>query len=176
VLFHSTADTIVAGILLTLVYLKTIQLLHPFADQQLNIIKETSLWQIFLVFFIALLIKMNDVNSDFLTASLILTFFANFLLMGWQWMSRSLVHGAKFVCAWCQVCTESRGRAPRPTDVEMSMVDTTGSFSIRKNSSTGVHVTDDARTQQSPFHKDQDASRRHTIAVSAVTTKLNPDD
>jgi hypothetical protein len=63
VLFQSTSDTIVAGMLLSLVYLKAIQWLAPFKDPMLNRIKETSVWQIFFVFLIALLIKMNDIDS-----------------------------------------------------------------------------------------------------------------
>ena len=66
VLFRSTSDTIVAGMLLSLAYLKAIQWLAPFKDPALNRIKETSIWQIFFVFMIALLIKMDDIDSDFL--------------------------------------------------------------------------------------------------------------
>jgi hypothetical protein len=86
VLFRSTSDTIVAGMMLSLVYVKAIQWLTPFKDPALNRIKETSLWQIFFVFFIALLIKMNDVDSDFLLVCLLLVFFVNFLILVGQYL------------------------------------------------------------------------------------------
>jgi hypothetical protein len=87
VLFRSTSDTIVAGMLLSLAYLKAIQWLTPFKDPALNRIKETSVWQIFFVFLIALLIKMDDVDSEFLAASLLLVFFANIVI----WLGQCLV-------------------------------------------------------------------------------------
>jgi hypothetical protein len=86
VLFRSTSDTIVAGMLLSLAYLKAIQWLAPFKDPVMNRIKETSLWQIFFVFFIALLIKMDDVNSDMLVVCLMLVFFANFWILLGQYL------------------------------------------------------------------------------------------
>lgn len=85
-LFQSTSDTIVAGMVLSLIYLKMIQLLKPFTDPGLNRIKETSIWQIFFVLFIALLLKTRAVNSDFLTVCLLLAFFANFILLLGQYL------------------------------------------------------------------------------------------
>jgi len=90
VLFNSTVDTIMAGVMLTLIYLKAVQLLQPFSDTQLNIIKEISLWQIFFVFLIALLIKMKDSHNDFLAVCLLVTFFANFIFLGGQYAARLL--------------------------------------------------------------------------------------
>ena len=81
VLFQSTSDTIVAGMLLSLIYLKLIQLLQPFTDPGLNRIKETSIWQIFFVFLIALLLHTNSIDSDFLTVCLFVAFFINFILL-----------------------------------------------------------------------------------------------
>ena len=66
-----------------------IQLLKPFADPKLNDIKETSIWQIFFVFLIALLIKNNDSDSVFLAVCLMVTFFMNFIILG-----------VKFVANW----------------------------------------------------------------------------
>jgi len=48
--------------LISLIYLKLMQLLQPFTDPGLNRIKETSIWQIFFVFLIALLLKTNEVD------------------------------------------------------------------------------------------------------------------
>lgn len=90
-LFNSTVDTIIAGLMLSLVYLKAVQLLQPFSDPQLNIIKEISLWQIFFVFLIALLIKMNESHYDFLTVCLLVTFFANFILLAGQYVVHLLL-------------------------------------------------------------------------------------
>lgn len=81
VLFHSTWNTVVAGMLLSLTYLKTVQLLRPFKDPELNRIKETSVWQIFFVFLIALLIKTEEIDSNSLTACLLLVFFFHFFLL-----------------------------------------------------------------------------------------------
>jgi hypothetical protein len=86
VLFRSTSDTIVAGMLLSLAYLKAIQWLAPFKDPALNRIKEISVWQIFFVFMIALLIKMDDIDSDFLAVCLLLVFFVNFLILLGQYL------------------------------------------------------------------------------------------
>jgi hypothetical protein len=88
VLFRSTSDTIVAGMLLSLAYLKAIQWLAPFKDPALTRIKETSVWQIFFVFLIALLIKMDDVDGDFLAVCLILVFFVNFLILLGQYLAQ----------------------------------------------------------------------------------------
>jgi hypothetical protein len=88
VLFESTSDTIVAGMVLSLTYLKCIQLLRPFVAPELNHIKETSLWQVFFVFLIALLIRMGDVDRDFLTVCLLLAFFANFVMLGVLYVAR----------------------------------------------------------------------------------------
>ena len=78
-LLPTTADIIVAGIVLSLAYLKAIQVLKPYTDPELNRIKETSIWQVFLVFFIALLMKQNEIDRDILTYWLLLVFFANFV-------------------------------------------------------------------------------------------------
>jgi hypothetical protein len=86
VLFRSTSDTIVAGMLLSLAYLKAILWLAPFKDPALNRIKETSVWQIFFVFLIALLIKMDDIDSDILVVCLMMVFFLNFLIMLGQYL------------------------------------------------------------------------------------------
>jgi hypothetical protein len=86
VLFRSTSDTIVAGMLLSLAYLKAIQWLAPFKDPALNLMKETSIWQIFFVFMIAQLIKMDDIDSDFLAICLMLVFFVNFLILLGQYL------------------------------------------------------------------------------------------
>jgi hypothetical protein len=79
----------VAGMLLSLVYLKAIQWLAPFKDPTLNRIKETSVWQIFFVFTIALLIKMDDIDSDVLTFCLLLAFSINFFIMIGQYLVQS---------------------------------------------------------------------------------------
>ena len=82
-LFQSTKDTIVAGMLLSLIYL--------------NRIKETSIWQIFFVFLIALLLKTNAVHSDFLTICLLLVFFGNFILLLGQYLVKWLQHVCVFL-------------------------------------------------------------------------------
>jgi hypothetical protein len=63
------------GMLLSLAYLKMIQLLKPFTDPELNRIKETSIWQIFFIFLIALLLKTYEVDGGLLTVCLLLVFF-----------------------------------------------------------------------------------------------------
>jgi hypothetical protein len=96
VLFRSTSDTIVAGMLLSLAYLKAIQWLAPFKDPALNLMKETTVWQIFFVFLIALLIKMDDFDSGILVVCLMLVFFVNFLILLGQYLLQCCGH--RHVC------------------------------------------------------------------------------
>ena len=80
-------NKIVAGIVISLVYLKMIQVLKPFKDPQLNVIKETSLWQIFFVFQIALVItKDSEVDRNFITFCLMLAFFMNVVILVFQYV------------------------------------------------------------------------------------------
>ena len=115
VLFQSTSDTIVAGMLLSLAYLKMVQLLKPYTDQELNRIKETSIWQIFFVFLIALLIKMNDVDKNFLAVCLLLVFFANFAILFGQY----LVHRFEWLSCGPQSVTWRAGDGEKEMEVEM---------------------------------------------------------
>jgi hypothetical protein len=107
VLFRSTSDTIVAGMLLSLAYLKAIQWLAPFKDPALNRIKETSEWQIFFVFLIALLIKLGDTDSDFLVVCLMLAFFANFLILFGQYVVQ---YCGRYVCVPLSVARHEAGK------------------------------------------------------------------
>ena len=80
-----------AGMLLSLIYLKLIQLLQPFTDPGLNRIKETSIWQIFFVFLIAHFLKTDTIDTDFLTVCLLLVFFCNFILLLGQYLVQHCV-------------------------------------------------------------------------------------
>jgi hypothetical protein len=133
VLFESTADTIVAGMALSLTYIKVVQLLQPFKDPQLNLIKETSLWQIFFIFLIAMLIKMDEVDSEFLTMCLLLTFFMNFAMLGWQWVAWKLRQAHSL---WSESGSKQAGTTQ--TDYEMRDVNLGGSI------------------EESPLHLDQE--------------------
>ena len=112
---ESSSDTIVAGMLLSLIYLRLIHLLQPFTDPGLNRIKETSIWQIFFVFLIALLLKTNAMDSDLLTTWLLLVFFANFILLLGQYLAQYWLRHAACVCV-------SRGVTRRASDVEAACV------------------------------------------------------
>ena len=143
-LFESTADTIVAGIVLSLIYLKAVQLLQPYADEQLNIIKETSLWQIFFVFLIALLIMMDNVDRDFLTVCLLITFFVNILIVGGQ----LVLHGCIRLNCVGSTDTDSSFDVGRATEVEMSTSRFDGiSLEVNKGSENC-----NASLTTSPFH------------------------
>mgnify|MGYP003386388082 CR=1 FL=1 len=118
-LFQSTSDTIVAGMLLSLTYLKLIQLLQPFTDPGLNRIKETSIWQIFFVFLIALLLKTNAVDSDFLTVCLLLIFFMNFILLVGQYVAQCLL---RYACVGVKRDSKRRsGGVEKGGDRDVSM-------------------------------------------------------
>lgn len=173
VLFKSTSDTIMAGMMLSLVYLKMVQLLQPFIDPQLNVIKETTLWQIYFVFLIALLIKMDDINSDFLTFCLMLTFFFNFILFGGI---RCAQHWKKLNCL-----SKYTERAPRvnavesdndiemeyrktdintaPTDRGANYANTIDQDHVRAASST----VDNSDAIHSPIHSVQKLSKDYSV-------------
>ena len=53
--------------------------------------KETSLWQIFFIFFISLLIKYIHIDSNFLKWFLVVTFFANFIIFFVNFVSSRFV-------------------------------------------------------------------------------------
>ena len=53
--------------------------------------KETSLWQIFFIFFISLLIKYVHIDSNFLKWFLVVTFFANFIIFFVNFVSSRFV-------------------------------------------------------------------------------------
>jgi hypothetical protein len=152
VLFRSTSDTIVAGMLLSLVYLKAIQWLAPFKDPALNRIKETSIWQIFFVFQIALLIKMDDVDRDLLTACLLFVFFVNFFLMLGQYL---LQYG--------DVCTPTSLSGDAGIEMEKCVSVLSVSMSAAKD-----HRDSDDRSSRDDNQKhnvldvDVDAHRQHT--------------
>ena len=95
-LFQSTSDTIVAGMLLSLTYIKLIQLLQPFTDPELNRIKETSIWQLFFVFQIALLLKTNSGKSEVLSVCLLIVFFINFIILLGKYLVK---YWLRHVCA-----------------------------------------------------------------------------
>jgi hypothetical protein len=86
VLFNSTFDTIIAGMMLSIVYMKLVQVLKPYVDDELNRMKEISLWQIFFVFFLALLIKMDNYDNWALTLFVVVVFFAYFILAVMRYM------------------------------------------------------------------------------------------
>ena len=66
---------------MTLCYLKLVQYFKPYIDDKLNHMKETSLWQIYVIFFLALLIKYTYVDDKVIKYFLIVTFFANFIIL-----------------------------------------------------------------------------------------------
>ena len=111
ILVHSTSVKIFAGIAATLCYLKLVQHFQPYADHELNRMKETSLWQIFSIFFLALLIKTDEIDSSPLKVLLVTTFFADFIIL---------------FCVFCaqylrKVAAEHRPRTRRGTERETEM-------------------------------------------------------
>ena len=169
VLFRSTSDTIVAGMLLSLTFLKMVQLLKPYKDQELNRIKETSIWQIFFVFQIALLIKMNDVDGNFLTVCLLLAFFANFVILLGQCLVQ---YCERHVCVPLSVFRRHGGDAEKDVmEVEMkssmaSLVTAPGGLSSRND--------DNTRSISDSSSDGPHASSGHARVDSNVTTSSPP--
>jgi hypothetical protein len=79
---QGSAIQIVIGILLSLLFIHLYDHFHPFDDHVIATIKNISQWQIFFVFFIALLFKANfsSIDSTALTGILIVVIFLNLLL------------------------------------------------------------------------------------------------
>ena len=187
VLFQSTSDTIVAGMLLSLTYLKMIQLLRPFADHDLNRIKETSIWQIFFVFLIALLLKNRDVNSDILTICLFLIFFLNFFLL----LGQSLVQcGQKRSCV---SVLRSKSAVQRQSSRDVKVMEKDGaiymercsSLSSRRSASVGAvsrcsthHVTigrgSDSSNSNSNSNRNSLGDDDETRSTSEVAVSRQP--
>ena len=134
-----------AGMVLSLTYLKVVQLLQPFTDPWLNQIKETSLWQIFFVFLIALLIEMNDVDRHFLTVCLMLAFFINFIVLGVQWLLRR--------CGWWSRDSLERNTVTHDQDVNSTLVKANPK---KSNTSTDqIHIH---KRISSPFHINENST------------------
>lgn len=72
---------IFVGMVATFIYLKLVQHFEPYIDRELNRMKETSLWQIAFILLLALLIKADEINFSALRAFLVITFFANFIVL-----------------------------------------------------------------------------------------------
>jgi hypothetical protein len=108
----------VAGMLLSLIYLKMVQLLKPFTDPAMNRIKETSIWQIFFVFLIALLLNTNAVDSVLLTVCLMLVFLGNLIILLGQYLVQYLL---RYASAWCGVRMQSGG-VEKEVAIEMKTI------------------------------------------------------
>jgi hypothetical protein len=153
--------------LLSLIYLKLVQLLKPHSDPVLNRIKETSIWQIFFVFLIALLLHTNAVESVFLTVCLMLVFFGNFILLLGQYLVQ---YWLRHACVWCgvegevameiemekRISLSTFASASAPGLVSTSAVSTSdGTSSCMDDHKIATDDTDEADRQtqiHSPFH------------------------
>lgn len=76
--------------MLSLAYLKALQVKKPFIDPELNLIKETSIWQIYFVFLIALMIQIDEIDRMVLTMALMFVFFANIIIFVGKWLAHCL--------------------------------------------------------------------------------------
>ena len=108
ILIRSTSYKIMVGTWLTLSYLKLVQHFKPYLDNELNRMKETSLWQIFFIFYLALLIKYDNIDADLLKALLVVTFFANYLMYISHFVIRNII----------EPLVDNRGKSPSRNDTK----------------------------------------------------------
>jgi hypothetical protein len=166
VLFRSTSDTIVAGMLLSLAYLKAIQWLMPFQDPELNRIKETSIWQIFFVFQIALLIKMDDVDRDLLTACLLFVFFVNILILLVQYLVQ---------CCGRHVCVHSTAAGEVGKDMGAVEMQKTSALAISNDAfSSGSDVREGSGSEDITITTTAGGSAGHHVRVTASSVPGPP--
>jgi hypothetical protein len=79
---QGSALQIVIGLLLSLLFIRLYDSFDPFDDHVVSAVKNLSQWQIFFVFFIALLFKadFSSIDSEALVGCLVFIIFANLLL------------------------------------------------------------------------------------------------
>jgi hypothetical protein len=110
---QGSALQIIVGAILTLVFLHLYARYEPFNDSFVLSIKIVSYWQIFFVFWIALLIKADfpSIGSRALGICLVITIFANIFLDVWK-VCRATFSSSRHIRPW------SRASLTRPESIK----------------------------------------------------------
>lgn len=108
VIGRGSANQIIVGIVVALVFLKLCDVYRPYIDRKVQAIKDISQWQIFSVFILALILKakFNSIETGVLDAFLILAIVVNFVIDGLQILTTKLLSLALWSKGSSSSCTK----------------------------------------------------------------------